>query len=404
MLITQEHREIYDGVKKFVINELNPNIPAWEKDGIWPAHEICKQMGRLGYLGINKPESVGGLGLDYSYEVLFAQAMGNAICGSLPMAIGVITDMATPALARFGSKSLQEEFLKPVVAGEQVCSIAVSEASAGSDVAGIKTIAVRDGDDYVINGSKMWITNGTQADWACVLCNTSEGKVHQNKSLIIVPLNAKGVTRNTKLDKLGMRASDTAMIFFDNVRVPRRHLIGQEGMGFMYQMMQFQEERLYGAASGIDGMSNIIRETIDYTRQRQAFGGSILDNQAVHFRLAELQTEVESLRALVYDTTERYISGKEKMEDIAMLASMAKLKVGRVGREVTDACLQYWGGQGYMWESNVARAYRDTRLVSIGGGADEIMLGIICKCMGTLPSKKANEAKKTAQAAREAAA
>jgi citronellyl-CoA dehydrogenase len=404
MLITQEHRDIYDGVKKFVINELNPHIPEWEKAGIWPAHEICKKMGELGYLGINKSEAVGGLGLDYSYEVLFAQAMGNAICGSIPMAIGVITDMATPALERFGSKALKEEFLKPVVAGEQVCSIAVSEASAGSDVAGIKTTAVKDGDDYVINGSKMWITNGTQADWACVLANTSEGKVHQNKSLIIVPLNAKGVTRNTKLDKLGMRASDTAMIFFDNVRVPRRHLVGVEGMGFMYQMMQFQEERLYGAASGIDGLINCINETIDYTRQRKAFGGSILDNQSVHFRMAELRTEVEALRALVYDTTARYISGKEKMEDIAMLASMCKLKVGRLGREVTDSCLQYWGGQGFMWDNNVSRAYRDTRLVSIGGGADEIMLGIICKCMGILPSKKSHEAKKAAQEARVAAA
>ncbi|MDO9451802.1 MAG: acyl-CoA dehydrogenase, partial [Stagnimonas sp.] len=248
-------------------------------------------------------------------------------------------------------------------------------------------------------GSKMWITNGTQADWACVLCNTSEGKVHQNKSLIIVPLDTKGVTRNTKLDKLGMRSSDTAMIFFDNVRVPRRYLVGQEGMGFMYQMMQFQEERLYGAASGIDSLFNLINETIDYTRQRQAFGGCILDNQYVHFRIAELRTEVEALRALVYDTTERYIGGKEKLEDIAMLASMAKLKVGRVSREVTDSCLQFWGGQGFMWESNVARAYRDARLISIGGGADEIMLGIISKCMGILPSKKANEAKKAAQAA-----
>jgi len=388
MLITQQHKEIYDGVKKFVINELNPNLLEWERDGIWPAKEVLKKMGDLGYLGINKPESVGGLGLDYSYEVMFAQALGNCISGSLPMAIGVVTDMATPALARFGSKQLQQEFLAPVVAGDMTCSIAVSEAGAGSDVAGVKTTAVKDGDDYVINGSKMWITNGTQADWACVLANTGEGKVHQNKSLIIVPLDAKGVDRRTKLDKLGMRASDTAMIFFDNVRVPRRNLIGQEGMGFMYQMMQFQEERLYGAASSIDGFNNLIDETIEYTRQRQAFGMSLLDNQVVHFRIAELKTEVELLRALVYETTERYISGKESMEDIAMLASMCKLKVGRLGRELTDGLLQYWGGQGFMWDNSISRAYRDTRLVSIGGGADEIMLGIIAKCMGILPRKK----------------
>src|SRR6185503_16255074 len=187
----------------------------------------------------------------------------------------------------------------------------------------------------VINGSKMWITNGTQADWACMLVNTGEGKVHQNKSLIIVPLDAKGVNRQTKLDKLGMRASDTAMIFLDNVRVPRRNLIGSEGMGFMYQMMQFQEERLFAAASSIDAMGNLIQETTDYARQRQAFGQSVLDNQYVHFRLAELKTEVESLRALTYDACETYVAGK----DAVMLASMAKLKAGRIAREVTDSCL-----------------------------------------------------------------
>ncbi len=384
MLLTPEHRALYDTTKKFVQNELNPHVAEWERDGIFPAHEIFRKMGKLGLLGITRPESYGGLGLDYSYEVVFAQALGNCICGSLPMAIGVQTSMATPALARFGSDELRREYLTPTIAGERVCSVAVSEAGAGSDVASIKTTARKEGDDYIINGSKMWITNGTQSDWACMLVNTGEGKPHQNKSLIVVPLDAKGVNRKTKLDKLGMRSSDTAMIFLDDVRVPRRNLIGSEGMGFTYQMLQFQEERLFGAASGIDGLNNLINETVEYTRQRQAFGQSILDNQYVHFRLAELKTEVESLKALVYQTTEEYVSGR----DATMLASMAKLKAGRVGREVADACLQFWGGQGYMWESNVARAYRDTRLVSIGGGADEIMLGIICKTMGILPGRK----------------
>ena len=384
MILTQEHREIYDGVKKFVINELNPNIPQWEKDGIWPAREVLKKMGDLGYLGINKPESVGGLGLDYSYEVMFAQAMGNSICGSLPMAIGVITDMATPALERFGSKALKEEFLKPVVAGEQVCSIAVSEASAGSDVAGIKTTAVKDGDDYIINGSKRWITNGTQADWACVLANTSEGKVHQNKSLIIVPLDAKGVDRKTKLDKLGQRSSDTAIIFFDQVRVPVRNLIGQEGKGFIYQMEQFQHERLFLSASILVAMEKCIEETATYTRQRQAFGGVILDNQVVQFRLAQLQTEIEALRALIHRAAEKMLAG----EDVTLLASMAKLRAGQLGREVPDSCLQYWGGQGFMWENYVAQMYRDLRLHAIGGGADEVMLGIISKRLGFGGKKK----------------
>lgn len=395
MQLTHEHKELYRTTKDFVEKEINPHVQAWEDAGIWPAREILKKMGALGLLGITKPVEVGGLGLDYSYEVVFAQALGNCHCGSVPMAVGVVTDMATPALARFGSAELKKEYLEPVIRGEQVCSIAVSEAGAGSDVASIKTTAHKDGGDYVINGSKMWITTGTQADWACMLVNTGEGKVHQNKSLVIVPLDAKGVDRKTKLDKLGMRASDTAMIFLDNVRVPRRNLVGTEGMGFMYQMLQFQEERLFGAASNIDAMSNIIAETTDYTRQRQAFGQSVLDNQYVHFRLAELKTEVECLRALVYHACEEYVAGR----DATLLASMAKLKAGRVAREVTDSCLQFWGGQGYMWETHVARAYRDSRLISIGGGADEIMLGIICKLLGTLPGKRKAEALKAARSA-----
>ena len=197
-------------------------------------------------------------------------------------------------------------------------------------------------------------------------------------------MDAKGVDRKTKLDKLGMRASDTAMIFLDDVRVPRRNLIGQEGMGFTYQMLQFQEERLYAAACGIDGYTNLIDETIEYTRQRQAFGQPLLDNQYIHFRMAELKTEVEALKAMVYQATEEYVAGR----DATMLASMCKLKVGRLGREVTDSCLQYWGGQGYMWDNSISRAYRDSRLTSIGGGADEVMLGIICKLMNILPGKK----------------
>jgi citronellyl-CoA dehydrogenase len=391
MQLTAEHRALYDTTKKFVETELNPHVKEWEEAGIWPAREVMSKMAALGLLGISKPEAFGGQGLDFSYEMIFSQALGNCTCGGVPMGIGVITSMATPALARFGSDELRREFLAPTVKGERVCSIAVSEAGAGSDVASIKTTARKEGGDYVINGSKMWITNGTQSDWACMLVNTSEGKVHANKSLVVVPLDAKGVDRGTKLNKLGMRSSDTAIIYLDNVRVPQRYLIGQEGMGFMYQMMQFQEERLFGAASGIDGLNNLINETIEYTRQRQAFGQPIIDNQYVHFRMAELKTEVEALKALVYQATEDYIAGR----DASMLASMAKLKVGRVSREVTDACLQFWGGQGFMWETNVARAYRDTRLVSIGGGADEIMLGIICKLMGILPGKK----KKPAEAA-----
>jgi len=390
MILTHEHNELYRQVKSFVEKELNPHVAEWEREGLWPAREVLKKMGKLGFLGISRPEVYGGLGLDYSYEMVFAQALGNCNCGGVPMGIGVQTNMGTPALSRFGSEELKREYLVPAIAGDVAVSIAVSEAGAGSDVAGLKTSARKEGGDYVINGSKMWITNGTQSDWACMLVNTSEGKVHENKSLIVVPMDAKGIDRKTKLDKLGMRSSDTAMVFLDNVRVPQRNLIGQEGAGFVYQMLQFQEERLFVAMNGVDGMGNLIDETIEYTRQRHTFGKPIIENQYVHFRLAELKTEIEALKALLFQATEEYVAGR----DVTLLASMAKLKAGRLSREVTDSCLQYWGGQGYMWESNVARAFRDTRLLSIGGGADEIMLGVICKLMGILPNKKRKSAEK----------
>jgi len=282
---------------------------------------------------------------------------------------------------------LREEFLTPAVAGEKVLSIGVSEPGAGSDVAGLKTTAVKDGDDYIINGSKMWITNGMQSDAICLLANTSDGKPHQNKSLIMVPMDAPGVERAKKIHKIGMWSSDTAQIFFDNVRVPQRNRIGMEGMGFMMQMQQFQEERMFAGASTLKGLEHVIQATIEYTQQRKTFDQPLIDNQVIHFRMGELQTEVEALRALVYRTCDLYVKDQNSME-VVKLASMAKLKAGRLAREVTDSCLQYWGGMGYTWENPVSRAFRDTRLLSIGGGADEIMLGIIAKLMGTLPGKK----------------
>lgn len=384
MRLTDEHEAIRRTISRFIDEHINPNTSQWEADGCFPAHELFKKMGDLGLLGICKPTEYGGMGLDYSYQIVFSEELGRIRCGGVSMAIGVQTDMATPALARFGSDELRERFLRPAITGDAVFSIGVSEPSAGSDVSAIKTQAVRDGDDYVINGTKMWITNATQADYICLLANTGgAANAHRNKSLIIVPTNLPGVSFSERLDKLGMRSSDTAQVFLDNVRVPQTFRIGEEGQGFTYQMMQFQEERLYAAAGNLKSLEYCINDTIEYTRGRQAFGQSILDNQVVHFRLAELQTEVTALRALVYDAVEGYIHG----DDVTTKASMAKLKVGRLAREVTDACLQYWGGMGYMWDNPVARAFRDSRLASIGGGADEVMLGIICKSMGILPRR-----------------
>ena len=384
MKFTQEHKELQRTVRSFIDSEMNPFTEQWEKEGIFPAHDLFRKMGKLGLLGIAKPEQYGGLGLDYSYQMAFAEELGTARAGGVALAIGVQTDMATPALARFGSHELKQEFLAPAIRGEKVACIGVSEPGAGSDVASLKTSARKDGDDYIINGTKMWITTSTQADFICLLANTSDDKVHKNKSLIVVPMNTPGISFSEKLNKLGMRSSDTAQVFFDDVRVPQRNRIGAEGTGFMMQMMQFQEERLFGAAMTVKGLEQCINDTISYCRERHTFGQPLIDNQYIHFRLAELQTEVEALRALIYQATETYINGG----DVLTLASMAKLKAGRLSREVTDSCLQFWGGMGYMMDSNVNRIYRDMRLTSIGGGADEIMLGIICKMMGTLPQKR----------------
>ena len=380
MQFTAEHRQLADTVGRFVREEINPHVAAWEAAEQFPSHEVFKKLGNLGLLGLKYPAEYGGQELDFSYSMVMAEALGDCACGGVPMAIGVQTDMCTPALARFGSEVLKREFLAPAIAGDMVGCIGVSEPGGGSDVAAVKTMARKDGGDYLINGSKMWITNGMMADWCCLLANTSEGAPHKNKSLIMVPMNSPGISRQ-KIRKIGMDASDTAQIFFDDVRVPQANVIGQEGMGFTYQMLQFQEERLWGAASSLRMMDNMIDQTIAYTRERKAFGKSILDNQVVHFRLAELRTEVEALRALTYRAVEDYVAGK----DVTRLASMAKLKTGRLDREVADSCLQYWGGMGYTWDNPVSRAWRDGRLVSIGGGADEIMLGIIAKLEGTLP-------------------
>lgn len=378
MEFTNEHKELRRTVARFVAEEINPNVDEWEEAGIFPAHELFKKMGDLGLLGISKPTEYGGLGLDYSYEMILAEELGLVNCGGVPMGISVQTNMATPALALFGSDEIRRDFLAPAIAGDMVCSIAVSEPHAGSDVAAIKTNAVKDGDDYVINGTKMWITNSTQADFLCLLANTGDAPAHKNKSLIIVPTSSPGVSFSERLNKLGMRSSDTAQIFLDNVRVPQRYLVGQEGDGFRMQMIQFQEERLCAAMLAPKGLSNLIQETINYTRERQIFGGSVLDNQVVQYRLAELETEIECLRALCWQATERYVAG----EDVTKLATMAKLKAGRLGREVPDACLQYWGGMGFMWDNIVSRFYRDNRLTSIGGGSDETMLRILTRMMG----------------------
>ena len=385
MQYTHEHLEIQKTLKRYITEHINPHVEEWEAAEIFPAHEVFKGLGELGLLGLTKPEEYGGMGLDYSYSMLMAETLGYIDCGGVPMAIGVQTDMCTPALARFGSDELKREFLAPAIAGDVVGCIGLSEPGAGSDVAGIKSVARKDGDDYVITGQKMWITNSLQADWMCMLVNTGEGPQHKNKSLVMVPMRdgpngqlTKGISVAQKIKKIGMNSSDTGLIYFDEVRVPQRNRIGNEGQGFIYQMQQFQEERLWAAASCLISLNRCLEWTIEWAQERKLFGGALADQQYVQFKLAEMKTEVESLRALTYRACELYVQGEDVME----LASMAKLKAGRLNRIIPDGCLQFWGGMGFTWENKVSRMYRDGRLGSIGGGADEVMLGILAKIMG----------------------
>jgi citronellyl-CoA dehydrogenase len=380
---TAEHEAFRRVVRRFVETEINPHVEEWEAARIWPAREVLKKMGNLGLLGLNYPEAYGGGGVDYWYSAVLLEELGRADCAAVPMGIAVHTDMATPALAEFGSDDLKRRFLAPAIAGDLVAAIGVSEPDAGSDVAAIRTRAVADGDDYVINGSKMWITNGTQADFVTLLVRTSGERGFRGMSLIVVPTNTPGFHVSRKLEKLGNHASDTAILTFEDMRVPQANRIGEEGLGFILQMKQFQRERLAGSLMSTAGMEKIIRLTIAYCRERHTFGRPLIDNQVIHFRLCELLTEVEALRQLNYHCVRLIVAG----EDVTKEVSMAKLKAGRLAREVADSCLQFHGGMGYVEEYPMARYFRDARLLSIGGGADEIMLGIIAKYENILPGR-----------------
>ncbi|MEW6283357.1 MAG: acyl-CoA dehydrogenase family protein [Candidatus Eremiobacterota bacterium] len=377
---TQDHEMFRQTVRRFVQNEINPNVERWEAERIFPGKDLLRKMGQLGMLGMSYPEDYGGAGLDYWFNVVLAEELGRADCMGVPMGLLVHTDMATPALAEFGSDELRKRFLAPAIAGDMMAAIAVSEPDAGSDVASISTRGVREGDHYVLNGSKMWITNGTQADFVVTLCRTS-GEGYKGMSLIVVPTDTPGFKVGRKLEKMGNHSSDTGLLTYENVRVPVSNRIGEDGMGFILQMKQFQKERLIGSVMAVSGAEKAVRMTMDYCRQRQAFGKPLLDNQWIHFHLAELLTEIEALRHLNYHCTRLLVAGMDVTRDV----SMAKLKAGRLIRQVADTCVQFHGGMGYAEEYPMARMYRDARLLSIGAGADEVMLGIIAKLEGMLP-------------------
>lgn len=375
MRLNDDHRDFTAMVHNLVATEINPYVDQWERDGFFPAHELFPKLAAQGLLGLEYPAEYGGEDAGHVYSMLATEAFGRVHGAGIPMAIGVQTNMATPSLARYGSDDLKRRYLAPAIAGTAVAAIAVTEPDTGSDVSALRTKAVRDGDDLVITGRKMYITNGTQADWLCLLARTSDEGGHRGMSQIIVPTDAPGFSVARKLDKLGNRVSDTAELILDEVRVPATNIIGTPGRGFQQQMQQFIVERMFASYGAVGQCEYALERTREYLLHRHTFGKPLASKQYVAFTLSELTARVELLRSHNLRVVEALDAG----EDITRLATIAKLEAGRLLRDTADACLQFHGGVGYMEETWTARFFRDARLASIGGGADEVMLQVLAR-------------------------
>ncbi len=378
MYFNKEHDLVRKAVRDFVKKEINPHVDEWEEAGMTPLHELFKKMGDLGFLGIRYDEADGGEGLDYWYETIVLEECARIKCGGIPMAISVQSNMATPAIAEFGSEYLKQTYLKPALEGKMVAAIAVTEPDAGSDVAAIKTTAVKQGDHYLLNGSKTYITNGLQADFLTLLAKTSEEPGYHSFSLFVVPTNLPGFHLSKKLDKLGMRSSDTAELYFDNMKIPVKNLIGIEGEGFIQQMQQFQHERFAVLPLTYISVKEMIFETIEYLKGRIVFGKPLIKKQVLRHRLAHWLAQAESLQQFAYHIVRMKMEG----QDVTRQISMGKLLGGDLLNDVSSGCLQMYGGMGFMNEMRISRMFRDSRLISIGGGASEVMSEIITKTYG----------------------
>ena len=378
MIETEEHQIFRKTLRDLFEREIEPHIDDWEAARTFPAHELFPKLGAVGLLGLEYETAYGGMGADHSFTVVAGEEMGRINCGGIPMAMAVQMSMATPALARYGSDDLKAKYLAPAIRGDMVASIAVTEPDAGSDVAGIRTRAVRDGDEWVINGAKLYITTGTQADWLCLLARTSDEPGYRGMSLIVVPTASDGVVVSRKLEKLGMWSSDTAELSFSDVRVPVSNTIGEIGRGFQQQMVQFQAERLITMYKQVGAVEQALGRTRAYLVERQAFGQPLMANQHLQFALAELSARHDMLKHYARAAADAVRRG----EDATRFATIGKLMGSRLQREVADAAVQYHGGIGYMAEHWASRFYRDTRLDSIGAGADEVMLRILARMDG----------------------
>lgn len=377
-IFTTEHDELRESVARFVDKELRPNVEKWEDAGSFP-DDVFRRAGELGFLGLHYLEQWGGSGGDLAAEVVFVEELAKAGCGAIAMALSVQSDMATPALAEFGTDDQKERYLRPAIAGTKIAAIAITEPDAGSDVAAISTRATRDGDIWHVTGTKMFITNGARADFLTCVAQTEPGSGHRGISLFLVDTDLPGVTVSRKLRKLGMWSSDTAEIVLDDVPVPNDNLIGLEpGQGFPQLMWQLQFERIAGAAASIGTADRVLADTIEFAKERYTFGRPIASHQVIAHKLADAATELEAARALVYDTVWLLAQGEYPVDRI----SMAKKYSAQMVNRLADACLQVHGGAGYMHEYPVSRAFRDVRLQRIGAGTDEIMNEVIAKRLG----------------------
>jgi alkylation response protein AidB-like acyl-CoA dehydrogenase len=378
-IFTDEHEQLRESIRNFALRELAPHAEEWEEttfpDSVFP------RMGELGFLGLDKPEQYGGQGGDYYTALVLAEEMANANSGGLSMGIAVHTDMAMPPILAFGTEEQKQQWVVPAIAGTKILCLGITEPDAGSDVAGIKTRAVRDGDDFTINGSKTYITNGHRADVIVLVTKTGAGGTesrHGDITLFLVPMDLPGVIREQRLQKLGMHASDTALLAFQDVRVPASAMLGEEGKGFYHISWELQGERLIGAAGCVAGAQKAFDKTLQYAQERKAFGRSIGHFQVIRHKFAEMATKIETARQMVYTTAWRFANGEYPVREI----SMAKLYASRIAVEVADECIQIHGGAGYMKEYGIERVWRDMRLNRIGAGTDEIMLEVIGRSYG----------------------
>ena len=373
----EQHDMFRATVRSFVEKEVMPHVEAWETAGRMPK-AIFRRMGELGFLGLEYDERYGGAGADVMMTAVLHEECARSRSGSFAMAVGVHCDMASPHLYWTGSEALKETYLPAICRGEKLTAIAVTEPGGGSDVAAIRTRAVRDGNHYVINGAKMFITNGAMADLYFLAARVESGsddRRHRGISMFLVERETPGFGVSRTLDKMGMRASDTAELSFQDMRVPAENLLGREGVGFYEVMRVFQRERLVAGVHAVAMAERALEDTIAYVRERQAFGGPLSEKQVVRHKLADLATLIEAGKRLTYAAWQKHAAG----EDAVREASMVKLFTAEMANRVAYDCVQLHGGYGYMREYAIERFARDVRLFTIGGGTSEIMKEIIAK-------------------------